>query len=249
MKQNVATLLGLELSAVTFTFLDAPPSTMLTVQVNTASQLAASTARTTLAGQFNSAAAAANLLFGADSSLVEAVPVQPFLPPAGGTTSVVTESVLQLSGSLADFNATVRAAIRQAIATNLNVSLDSVQLTFTESPPSSVLLTVAVTQSTNALAAVIRRLLAEAFSTAATATVYISSPGITPTVVVIPVQPAISPPGGSTTVTVESVVQLAGTLSNYTDADREAMALSIANALNISTSQVVLSFIFSPPNS
>ena len=74
MKQNVATLLGLELSAVTFTFLDAPPSTMLTVQVNTASQLAASTARTTLAGQFNSAAAAANLLFGADSSLVEAVP-------------------------------------------------------------------------------------------------------------------------------------------------------------------------------
>ena len=62
MKQNVATLLGLELSAVTFTFLDAPPSTMLTVQVNTASQLAASTARTTRAGQFNSAAAAANFV-------------------------------------------------------------------------------------------------------------------------------------------------------------------------------------------
>ena len=124
------------MTSVTLDFLDAPPSTMMTVQVSSPSSAQAAIVRGDLAALFSTASNAQNVLTATGVSVVvELVPVTPTLPPPGGSTSVVVESVIQLAGTLTHYQS-IQEAMAQSLAAALNVSRSSIVLSFVVNPPS-----------------------------------------------------------------------------------------------------------------
>ena len=154
---------------------------------------------------------------------------------------------MQLVGSLADFTTARRDSIRQQFATLLGVDISAVTLDFADAPPSSVLMNVQVTLSSNAAAAAARATLSTALATPSSATDLVSTEGDTITVESIPIAPALAPTG-STSYVVESVVQLAGLAADFDAARRAQMAQAIADALGVSVTAVTLSFLDNPPS-
>ena len=169
---------------------------------------------------------------------VTTIPVQPGLS-TGSTTTVVLESVLQLSGLASSYNSYIRAAMIQDLADALGVQTTQITLTFVDGTPlgDHCFCTVQITVESSARAAALRPFLQTHFSTPSAASNVLNGTSVQS----IPVQPTILS-SGSSEVLVESVVQLAGNLSTYDAATRASLVAAIALAMNVSESSIALTF-------
>ena len=169
---------------------------MATVQVTSTTAAEAAVVRSVMLTHFSAAESVAQLL---KTVLVEvgttvlSIPVQPVLPQPGGNANVVVESVLQLGGTLSDFDAEFQSLFSSALATALGVPASTITLTFSQSA-SDVYLTVQVVASSSATAAVVQVGLQAYVGSPQVAsllieTMYTPSPPLTP-----PVPPSSPPP-------------------------------------------------------